>query len=125
MNDQNEEKNTILSANRVTHASPCVTWPPKWLAEAATAPPPKALEPAPEPADIEPKPVEPAPAIPASPDPVQPSTVHHKPVCRCGSHRYVDVPIHGGQSLRRDCADCSRFIAFVLWYGRLLHPSEN
>lgn len=47
-------------------------------------------------------------------------------VCsRCGSGSYVDVPIHGGRSLRRDCRRCGRFIAFVVWYGRLLHPGPN
>jgi len=40
-----------------------------------------------------------------------------KPICRCGSTEYVDHPIHGGQSLRRDCARCGRFIGFPLWYG--------
>jgi hypothetical protein len=37
------------------------------------------------------------------------------PVCRCGSTTWRDVPIHGGQSLRRDCAVCGRFIAFPVW----------
>ncbi len=31
---------------------------------------------------------------------------------RCGSTRYVDVPIHGGRSIRRDCARCDAFIDF-------------
>ena len=38
--------------------------------------------------------------------------------CRCGSSSQVDVPIHGGQSARRECADCGKFVAFSLWYGR-------
>ncbi len=38
-------------------------------------------------------------------------------ICPCGSTEYVDHPIHGGQSLRRDCARCGRFIGFPLWYG--------
>jgi hypothetical protein len=38
-------------------------------------------------------------------------------VCRCGSTQWRDVPIHGGRSIRRDCARCGRFIAFPLWYG--------
>jgi len=29
----------------------------------------------------------------------------------------VDVPIHGGLSVRRDCRQCGRFIEFILWYG--------
>ncbi|HEX4129735.1 MAG TPA: hypothetical protein VHZ24_06810 [Pirellulales bacterium] len=36
---------------------------------------------------------------------------------RCGSCDTIDVPIHDGQSLRRDCARCNRFIDFPLWYG--------
>lgn len=48
-----------------------------------------------------------------------------KPVCRCGSTVWRDVPIHGGQSIRRDCARCSRFVGFTVWHGRPLHPSEN
>jgi hypothetical protein len=39
-------------------------------------------------------------------------------VCPCGSTQWRDVPIHGGRSIRRDCARCGRFIAFPLWYGR-------
>jgi hypothetical protein len=45
------------------------------------------------------------------------------PVCRLHPQAgVVDVPIHRGQSMRRDCATCGRFIAFTLWYGR---PSPN
>jgi hypothetical protein len=43
-----------------------------------------------------------------------------KPVCRCGSTTWLDVPIHGRQSVRRDCARCGRFIDFSMWYGRIL-----
>ena len=39
------------------------------------------------------------------------------PVCRCGSTRFRDVPIHGGRSVRRDCAACGRFLGFPVWYG--------
>jgi hypothetical protein len=38
-------------------------------------------------------------------------------VCRCGSTRWRDVPIHGGQSVRHDCGRCGRFIDFPVWYG--------
>jgi hypothetical protein len=48
-----------------------------------------------------------------------------RPCRRCGSPEYIDVPIHNGQSVRRDCARCGRFIAFVLWYGRLMQPGAN
>ncbi len=36
--------------------------------------------------------------------------------CRsCGSRTVVDEPIHGGKSLRRECADCRAFIGFPQW----------
>ena len=38
------------------------------------------------------------------------------PVCRCGSTTWHDVPIHDGQSVRRDCGRCGRFIDFPIWY---------
>lgn len=41
-----------------------------------------------------------------------------EPVCRCGSTTWRDVPIHGGQSIRRDCGQCQRFIEFPVWYGQ-------
>lgn len=42
-----------------------------------------------------------------------------KEVCRCGSTKWRDVPIHDGQSVRRDCGRCGRFINFPVWYGAL------
>ncbi|MBN2024923.1 MAG: hypothetical protein JW809_19255 [Pirellulales bacterium] len=42
-----------------------------------------------------------------------------EPVCRCGSTTWRDVPIHNGQSVRRDCARCGRFLDFPRWYGRV------
>ena len=41
-----------------------------------------------------------------------------KGICRCGATTWRDVPIHGGQSARRDCDRCGRFIDFVVWYGK-------
>jgi len=41
-----------------------------------------------------------------------------KPVCRCGSTAWRDVPIHDGQSIRRDCGRCRRFLDFVVWHGK-------
>ena len=41
-----------------------------------------------------------------------------KPVCRCGSTVWRDVPIHGGQSVRRDCGRCGRFLDFPVWYEK-------
>jgi hypothetical protein len=40
-----------------------------------------------------------------------------KPVCRCGSTAWRGIPIHNGQSVRRDCSRCGRFIGFPIWYG--------
>lgn len=42
-----------------------------------------------------------------------------KPVCRCGSTTWHEVAIHDGQSTRRDCAGCGRFIDFSRWYGAI------
>jgi hypothetical protein len=39
-----------------------------------------------------------------------------RPVCRCGSTTWRDVPIHGGRSVRRDCGRCGRFLDFPVWY---------
>lgn len=38
--------------------------------------------------------------------------------CRCGSTEWKDTPIHDGQSIRRDCRRCGRFLGFPQWYGR-------
>ena len=40
---------------------------------------------------------------------------------RCVSTSYLDKPIHGGQSVRRDCARCQRILGFTIWYGK---PTE-
>jgi hypothetical protein len=37
-------------------------------------------------------------------------------VCRCGSDTTLDVPIHGGRSVRRDCGRCGRFVEFPIWH---------
>lgn len=34
---------------------------------------------------------------------------------RCDGHRYLDNPIHGGRSTRRDCATCGRTWGFPVW----------
>lgn len=33
----------------------------------------------------------------------------------CGSAEFVDTPIHGGKSTRRDCARCNRTWGFPVW----------
>lgn len=48
-----------------------------------------------------------------------------KPVCRCGSTTWRDVPIHGGQSFRRDCSRCGRFLDFPVWHGRNTLQNET
>jgi hypothetical protein len=55
----------------------------------------------------------PAPAVETQPMPTMKPTA--QPVCRCGSTTWCDVPIHGGQSIRRDCSRCGRFLAFPIW----------
>jgi hypothetical protein len=41
---------------------------------------------------------------------------------RCGFDKYIDAPIHNGESLRRDCARCHRTVGFPIWYGK---PQAN
>jgi len=58
--------------------------------------------------------VAPAPTVATGDASVKPT----KAVCRCGSTTWRDVPIHGGQSIRRDCGRCGRFLDFPVWYGK-------
>ena len=37
---------------------------------------------------------------------------------RCGCQRTRDFPIHAGQSTRRECARCRRFVSFPIWNGK-------
>jgi hypothetical protein len=53
----------------------------------------------------------------AEPAPIIDKATTAKVGCRCGSTTWRDVPIHGGQSKRRDCGRCGRFVEFVQWYG--------
>lgn len=45
-----------------------------------------------------------------------------KRVCRCGASSWRDVILHhaphNGTTIRRDCAECGRFLDFPLWYGQ-------
>ena len=54
----------------------------------------------------------------AEPAPIIDPATTTKTVCRCGSTTWRDVPIHGGQSKRRNCGRCRRFIEFPIWYGK-------
>lgn len=64
--------------------------------------------------------------------PILPGAAHdapakpRKPVCRCGSSTWRDVPIHGGQSVRRDCRRCGRFLEFPVWQpANTLHSEQQ
>lgn len=46
-------------------------------------------------------------------------------VCKCGSTSWRDVPIHDGQSTRRDCGRCGRFLDFPIWYGKNALQNEH
>jgi hypothetical protein len=45
--------------------------------------------------------------------------------CGCGSDYGVDVPIHSGQSTRRDCAQCMKFLCFTKWYGKDMEATDG
>lgn len=36
---------------------------------------------------------------------------------KCGCLSFEDKPIHDGQSTRRSCSFCGRFMGFPVWYG--------
>ncbi|NLF09477.1 MAG: hypothetical protein GX594_16075 [Pirellulaceae bacterium] len=65
----------------------------------------------------------PVAAVQAEPMPTTKPTA--KPVCRCGSTVWRDVPIHNGQSVRRDCGRCGRFLDFPVWYGNTALQTEK
>lgn len=54
----------------------------------------------------------------AEPTPISDRVAITQPVCRCGGATWRDVPIHDGQSVRRDCGRCGRFMEFPVWYGK-------
>ncbi len=64
---------------------------------------------------------------------LQPRRLHHqtvpapiaRPVCRCGSTTWHEVAIHDGQSTRRDCARCGRFIDFSRWYAAIALQADK
>ena len=41
---------------------------------------------------------------------------------KCGGRRFVDVKIHGGLSIRRDCAACRAFVRFLVWNNKPVTP---
>jgi hypothetical protein len=58
------------------------------------------------------------PSTPAASSPAIAAAHPAGPCDRCGCRDFVDVPIHDGQSVRRDCARCGRMLAFPRWYGQ-------
>lgn len=51
-------------------------------------------------------------------EPTHPTIDPNAPRCdRCGSAEFIEVAIHGGASVRRDCARCRRTWGFPVWYG--------
>ena len=103
-----------LAHNAIKHvspASPVASWPPPWLAAERSDP---AANPEPS------APPEPSPAIPEPLEPPAPAIDATGPRCdKCGCRDFIDTPIHGGQSVRRDCRHCHRTMGFPLWHGRL------
>ena len=71
------------------------------------------LRPMPDVAPVPPMAIRDAPTTPA------------KPICRCGATTWRDLPIHNGQSVRRDCGGCGRFIDFPVWYGSTTLHNEQ
>ena len=43
---------------------------------------------------------------------------------RCGSADFMDVWIHNGQSIRRDCTKCRRFMGWPHWHSADASPEE-
>ena len=44
---------------------------------------------------------------------------------RCKSTQLVEATTHGGRTVRLDCARCKRFVAWKVWYGKLLVENGN
>jgi hypothetical protein len=62
--------------------------------------------------------------IDSAPD-AEPAPACATAVCRCGATAWRDVPIHNGQSIRRDCGRCGRFIDFPNWHGKDTGPIDQ
>ena len=48
------------------------------------------------------------------------SELQPEPCRRCGNFRTYLAIIHAGESLRRDCSQCGRFVSFPSWNNREL-----
>ena len=44
---------------------------------------------------------------------------------RCKRVQFVEATTHGGRTVRLDCAKCGRFVAWKVWYGKLLVENGN
>jgi len=103
--------NIDIEANGEQHVSGCcalIVWPPLWL-QLETHLPLKATSK--ESVSVAFKSSTANPAATGKP-------TKTGELCRiCKSARFRDVPIHGGQSIRRDCALCGKFHGFPVWYG--------
>ena len=64
------------------------------------------------------------PDVLPEPAPDQEAATSRKP-CKCGSTEVVLVPIHNGQSIRQDCANCNRFVGFAVWQPKDYKPGEK
>jgi hypothetical protein len=49
------------------------------------------------------------------PDPLKPSKPEPRACDRCRTSQVKNFPIHGGRSIRRDCAKCGRFLCWWRW----------
>lgn len=58
-------------------------------------------------------------------EPCNAPTKSAEAACQCGSTEGIDVPIHEGRSLRRDCARCGRFLDFPVWYGKTAGQNDQ
>jgi hypothetical protein len=43
---------------------------------------------------------------------------------RCKGQVFLDIAIHEGKSIRRDCAECGKFRCFAVWHGKVQSRTE-
>ncbi len=44
---------------------------------------------------------------------------------RCGADEFVETPIHNGESVRCDCAQCGTTMGFPVWYGQTIELEQR
>ena len=68
-----------------------------------------------------------SPGLAMSPGPAMVVTAAPPRCRRCKGRKFVDVVLthqpHNARSIRRDCAGCGAYVAFVHWYGQPVTPS--